>query len=219
MLRVPWRRPRERARWLPILSSCCYPASSARGFKRDGAGNRPAFLPSQTRTRRKIAPTFVCPCLRQQDSSKGANAVRNFENQTQRARRANERHGSCAREAGERLPSPEQSRGCARGRVRRVRGCAADGKALVRHRALVVFRTVRGLRADPTDPPPRRHITAGTKRRPKMRSSGPRVLTRALSRSARACLGACPRATCVFPLRNHRSTRFPNVDHPCDHPC
>ena len=43
MLRVPWRRPRERARWLPILSSCCYPASSERGFKRDGARNRPAF--------------------------------------------------------------------------------------------------------------------------------------------------------------------------------
>lgn len=34
MLRVPWRRPRERARWLPIPSSC-YPAcTSTRGLER-----------------------------------------------------------------------------------------------------------------------------------------------------------------------------------------
>ena len=30
MLRVPWRRPRERARWLPIPSSCCYPLRAVR---------------------------------------------------------------------------------------------------------------------------------------------------------------------------------------------
>jgi hypothetical protein len=101
------------------------------------------------------------------------------------------------------LSALEQSRGCARGCVRRVRSCAADGKALVRHRALLVFRTVRGRsRADPTDPPPRRHNTAGTKRRLKMRSSGPRASTRARRRSARACLGACPRATCAFRCAN-----------------
>ena len=131
----------------------------------------------------------------------------------QRARRANERHGSRPREVGERLSALEQSRGCARGCVRRVRSCAADGKALVRHRALLVFRTVRGRsRADPTDPPPRRHNTAGTKRRLKMRSSGPRASTRARRRSARACLGACPRATCAF--RRANISFPPNVDHP-----
>ena len=52
MLRVPWRRPRERARWLPILSSCCYPASSERGFKRDRECIRPAFSLQTRQTRR-----------------------------------------------------------------------------------------------------------------------------------------------------------------------
>ena len=36
-----------------------------------------------------------------------------------------------------------------------------------------------------------------------MRNSGPRALTRARRRSARDCLGACPRATCAFPQRNN----------------
>jgi hypothetical protein len=36
-----------------------------------------------------------------------------------------------------------------------------------------------------------------------MRNSGPRAITRARRRSARDCLGACPRATCAFPQRNN----------------
>ena len=71
---------------------------------------------------------------------------------------------------------------------------------------LLFWRTVRGrLRADPTDPSssPSQHRRYQAPR-PRMRISGPRALTRARRRSARACLGACPRAVRFSAARSSR---------------